>query len=396
MKPSSFIAVVLLLFVAIFAGGPWSLPSRSPEFAPSLETSPREWDLASGPSLASASPSGAVELSRALRFSSPRLLTEPLSGAALPLADVQTLPAPLAQKPAPGRPESAPPKIKFREVVSPNRVTGVFVLPNEDLLLEALPVAMNDKHEYVLEASGGQGVQLGPTQWRWKAPQEPGLYAMQVLDPVSQDSTLLNAFVMLPFDCVKSGSIGSYRIGDYPNAPKARSTYNLPRGFIEVTAENEETLVSPHFKLKQFVCKQPHGHPKYVVLQETLLLTLENILEELGRAGYEASTLHVMSGYRTPHYNKAIGNVQYSCHQWGAAADIFLDRDGDEMMDDLNHDGEIDIDDAAILYDIIDAIPHREHKHEPFPGGLARYGTTTTHGPFVHVDVRGVRARWNT
>jgi hypothetical protein len=31
---------------------------------------------------------------------------------------------------------------------------------------------------------------------------------------------------------------------------------------------------------------------------------------------------------------------------------------------------------------------------EPYVGGLGIYGTTSTHGPFIHVDTRGFRARW--
>ena len=42
--------------------------------------------------------------------------------------------------------------------------------------------------------------------------------------------------------------------------------------------------------------------------------------------GFHVDTLHVMSAYRTPYYNHAIGDVLYSMHQCGSAADIFIDR----------------------------------------------------------------------
>ena len=45
------------------------------------------------------------------------------------------------------------------------------------------------------------------------------------------------------------------------------------------------------------------------------------------------------------------------------------------------------------LYDLIDKL-YGEHSYKPFAGGLGRYKTTSAHGPFVHVDVRGFRARW--
>ncbi len=65
-------------------------------------------------------------------------------------------------------------------------------------------------------------------------------------------------------------------------------------------------------------------------------------------------------------------------------------------MDDLNHDGEIDYRDVAILYNIINNIDdmYGEPSDKSFVGGLGVYEKTAYHGPFVHVDVRGFRARW--
>jgi acetyl-CoA carboxylase carboxyltransferase component len=60
-------------------------------------------------------------------------------------------------------------------------------------------------------------------------------------------------------------------------------------------------------------------------------------LQALNEAGRTVERFVVMSGYRTPFYNAAIGNVPYSRHVWGGAADIYIDdapRDGE--MDDLN------------------------------------------------------------
>ncbi|HEY5622313.1 MAG TPA: D-Ala-D-Ala carboxypeptidase family metallohydrolase, partial [Gammaproteobacteria bacterium] len=58
-------------------------------------------------------------------------------------------------------------------------------------------------------------------------------------------------------------------------------------------------------------------------------------------------------GYRTPFYNRAIGNVPNSRHVFGGAADIFLDRaPRDGQMDDINFDGIEDFRDAQRLYQI--------------------------------------------
>ena len=131
-----------------------------------------------------------------------------------------------------------------------------------------------------------------------------------------------------------------------------------------------------------------------MVLRERLLLKLEAILEEVNRRGIAADTFHVMSGYRTPFYNAAIGNVPYSRHQYGDAADIFIDehpRDG--VMDDLDGDGKVDVGDADLLRGIVEEMS-AESWWDRFVGGLGLYSTNAHHGPFIHVDARGYRARW--
>lgn len=200
---------------------------------------------------------------------------------------------------------------------------------------------------------------------------------------------------MVPFSQIEDECLKDFRIGRYPSKPlKGLSIYEPPGGFIEITEENQETLIAPHFRIRQFLCKQECGCPKYLVLRERLLLKLERILEEFNRRGYCCQTLHIMSGYRTPYYNKLIGNVAYSRHLWGGAVDFFIDEDPrDEMMDDLNGDGRINFKDATILSDIIEDISQKPW-YSRFPGGLGWYRKTASHGPFVHVDVRGHRARW--
>jgi hypothetical protein len=86
--------------------------------------------------------------------------------------------------------------------------------------------------------------------------------------------------------------------------------------------------------------------------------------------------------------------VKYSRHLWGGAADIFIDENPkDGVMDDLNGDGKIDYRDAGVLYNIIDEMSGKPWYYL-FIGGLSRYEKTASHGPFVHVEVRGFRARW--
>lgn len=290
-------------------------------------------------------------------------------------------------------PEKAGFSVKFKDAISPYRILGLFVLPSEMLTIEVLDSEKKD--QYVLRAETGKETQIAPNKWQWQAPQETGIYPLIIGPPTWEDSITLNIFVMVPFDQLKGEYLNDYRICKYSTIPfKQLPIYKPPKGFIEVTKENEETLVSPHFKLKQFLCKQEGGYPKYVVLRERLLLKLELVLEKINQKGYRCNTFQILSGYRTPYYNKKIGNVKYSRHVYGDAADIFIDENPkDDMMDDLNQDGKIDYRDAAIIYDIIDGM-YGKPWYAPFLGGLGRYTRTANHGPFVHVDARGFRARW--
>jgi len=223
--------------------------------------------------------------------------------------------------------------------------------------------------------------------WTWTAPRAPGFYPIDVVSSDQRDSIRIQAFVLVPASRMKGEYLNGYRIGRYPDhALRGLAIYRPPVGFIEVTRENENTFVSPHFQLKQFICKQSGSYPKYIVLNEGLVQRLEQLLALANESGYRASTFHVMSGYRTPAYNRSLRNVVYSRHTFGAAADIFIDENGDGRMDDLNGDGRSDASDAEVLYRLFDAAQDRD--------GMGKYAPTEAHGPFVHVDLRDRRARW--
>ena len=134
--------------------------------------------------------------------------------------------------------------------------------------------------------------------------------------------------------------------------------------------------------------------PKYLVLREELVDKLELVIDDLGAHGVRVDRMVVMSGFRTPQYNArgvGRGRARDSRHQFGDAADVFVDNDGNGRMDDLNRDKRIDSRDARI---IMQAIERVERVHPELVGGAALYRATKAHGPFAHVDVRGARARW--
>jgi peptidase M15-like protein len=222
----------------------------------------------------------------------------------------------------------------------------------------------------------------------------PGVYAVR-------DTGWRQPFsfiALLPFSRKTGSRVGDYHVGFWPEERgRRRSTaYQNPEGFIEVTPDNQDTYVSEHFRLRDFLTKDQHAvWPKYLVLRLELIDKLELVIDELAHQGVTVEHMTVMSGFRTPQYNvrgvRKGGRARDSRHQYGDAADVFVDNDENGRMDDLNRDGRVDARDAAVIVAAVDRVDRR------FPqlvGGGGVYRATRAHGPFAHVDVRGNRARW--
>ena len=290
-------------------------------------------------------------------------------------------------------PEKSTFAVRLGGDVSPYRVTSAFVLPGESLELSILgPVSIEP-----FEVEAGLPVDwLGEGRFRITAPSTPGIHSIDLRRIQTGETVLVNLVVMVPAANLAAGQLDGYRVGEYPREPlKGLPQYEAPVGFIRVLPEMRDLQLSPHFRLGQFLCKQEGSWPRYLVLRTRLLLKLETLLEEVNRRGVVADTFFVMSGYRTPSYNRAIGNrTTYSRHLYGDAADIFIDeRPRDERMDDLNGDGRVDHHDMHLLADIVEDLD-ADPDHEHYVGGLGRYRANRHRGPFVHVDTRGFRARW--
>jgi len=270
-------------------------------------------------------------------------------------------------------------------------VFALFALPGE-----SVPIAVTDgTGRFSLHADSGTVRALGDNRWRWTAPDAPGHYEVDITR-AGGDRVRLESFVMVPATDVHDGRLNGYRIGHYPTIHHAEhaAAYAPPRGFVQVTRALEKVPVSPHFTLGQFLCKEVGGFPKYVVLQPRLLLKLEALMDYLNRHGVHANKVHVMSGYRTPWYNAQLGNVPDSRHTLGDAADIYIDvKPRDNVMDDLNHDGRDDFADSRLLAADVNRL-FRKPALDYLRGGVGAYHSTSAHGPFVHVDARGWRARW--
>ena len=262
---------------------------------------------------------------------------------------------------------------------------AVFAKPGEEIHIRAdRPLSWRD----------GETSREAATDLDWTAPATPGLTQVQLDDGEGHIMTL-NLVVMQSHAPDDGETINGYLLGSYPSEPyRGHENYRAPENFLEVTDGLEDLAVSPHFRLGQFLCKQPADGNQYLVLSERLLVKLEGILEAANERGWKADTFTVMSGYRTPAYNASIGNGRHSRHIYGGAADIFIDANNDGVMDDLNGDGVHDRRDAAALFDLVDSLSHNAPQFTPLIGGLGEYPPTSNHGPFVHVDERGWRARW--
>jgi hypothetical protein len=208
--------------------------------------------------------------------------------------------------------------------------------------------------------------------------------------------SLFSYLTKRPFADKVNGRIGQYVIGFWPGEQRHVSSraYQNPGGFIEVTPENQDTPISQHFRLRDFLTKGQVGiWPKYLVLREELVDKLELVIEDLNARGIPVRHLSVMSGFRTPAYNGPGGDGRsgLSRHMYGDAADVFVDNDRNGRMDDLNGDGTVDHRDARLILESVERV---ERRYPSLAGGVGVYRANAAHGPFAHVDVRGWRARW--
>lgn len=118
---------------------------------------------------------------------------------------------------------------------------------------------------------------------------------------------------------------------------------------------------SKHFKVEEFKCHNGVQVPvEYYANCQKLMDTLEEIRTACGNRA-----ITIVSGYRTPEYNKKVGGASKSQHMYAKAADI--------RVDGLT---------PSEVHKICDKIVGSR-------GGVGKYKT------FTHVDVRGHKARWN-
>lgn len=226
-----------------------------------------------------------------------------------------------------------------------------------------------------------------------KAPK--GEAAGYVTVRLGQRELTLTVVNLIPYSRMRAGLLEGYRIGEYALMPlRGLRSYERPKGFMRLTEQNRDLWVSDHYRLRDFQCKLD-GSTKFLLLRTEALLKLEllqHILET--RHSVHFRRFVIMSGYRTPYYNAMIGNeTSRSRHLYGDAMDIYVDEDHNGVMDDVNHDGRVDTQDARFLLQVAEAID-KSQTWGWLKGGAGVYHANRAHGPYLHVDARGYVARW--
>lgn len=218
------------------------------------------------------------------------------------------------------------------------------------------------------------------------APLRPGFYRLAItrgsVREVLAEPTLA---VMWPFNQKMAGQLNGYRIGTYLAERLGQSEHERPDGFVEVREDQLDLPLSKHLKLSDFVTHDDQGEvwPKYVVLNPKLLDKLELVLSEVGANARPELAVDVHSGFRTPSHNARVPRAAGdSRHQYGDAADVTVDADGD---------GRITMTDELL---VMLAVERVEDAHPDLVGGLGLYMSSRYRNPYVHIDTRGKRTRW--
>lgn len=284
--------------------------------------------------------------------------------------------------------------VEFDGLLNPYSLITTTRMPEDSFdIVVLLEEEGEPKRSFVMDADHGKVAQGKGTTLSWKAPAQPGIYCVKVLEEDTENKMCFHVAVLHPWDG-ESEKLNGYPIGNYQDKPyRDNPRYKKPRGFIEVTEENKDTWISPHLQLSQFVCKQKADYPKYMLIDPRLLLKLEGVVEELEKSGRNASHLYISSGYRTPAYNKALGNkTSYSRHLYGDAADMFVDNNQDGRIDDLDFSGSINDGDARFIQEKVQNVTASRRY---LLGGLGFYSSASYRNPFIHIDTRGYSARWS-
>jgi hypothetical protein len=219
-------------------------------------------------------------------------------------------------------------------------------------------------------------------------PSKAGFYRFALVKSGQQrEIEGLTLAVLVPFEEKEGGMLRGYRIGTYL-AERVRGKTPPPEGFLEITPPDVNLLITRHLKVGDFLNHdQPGVWPSYAAVNPKLLDKLELVIAEIARWHGDKAVadieIDVHSGFRAPEHNKRIRRAaKDSQHQYGDAADVAIDANGD---------GKLTAMDSRMVGLAVEIV---ELKHPDLVGGLGIYTSGHSSTNYVHIDVRGRRARW--
>jgi hypothetical protein len=225
------------------------------------------------------------------------------------------------------------------------------------------------------------------------APSKPGFYHLALIRGTEREIIPQPALaVMVPFRQKVGSTLNGYHIGTY--LAERLEQHEHPAGFLEVRQADIGLKISNHLRLGDFLTHdQSDVWPKYVALNPRILDKLELVLAKVGAHAHLQRTeqdstesdvaFDVHSGFRTPAHNRTVWrSAGDSRHQYGDAADVAIDADGD---------GRVTLKDELLVASAVDQV---EDEHPDLVGGLGLYTSRHYRTPYVHIDARGKRTRW--
>jgi uncharacterized protein YcbK (DUF882 family) len=264
-----------------------------------------------------------------------------------------------------------------------------FALPGGSVVFPINLTNVTDSLRYQWVGSTDSSVRVPPRllgESALIAPMAAGFYHLAVLHGTDRqilpEPTLA---VLVPFEEKVAGQLHGYRIGTYVAERFGRHDHERPEGFLEVLPQNLNLQVTKHLRLADFVTHDDQADvwPKYVVLNPRLLDKLELVFADLGGHARANLEVDVHSGFRSPSHNAHVRRAgSDSRHQYGDAADVAIDVDGD---------GKITMIDELLVMLAVDRV---EDRHPELVGGLGMYISRRYPSPYLHIDARGKRTRW--
>jgi hypothetical protein len=220
------------------------------------------------------------------------------------------------------------------------------------------------------------------------APPKAGFYRLALLKSgPHREIEGLTLAVLVPFEEKEGAMLRGYRIGTYI-AERVAGRQPPPTGFLEITPADVDLPITKHLKVGDFLNHDQVGvWPSYAAVNPKLLDKLELVIQEIARWHGDKAVanieLDVHSGFRAPEHNRKIRRAaRDSQHQYGDAADVAIDANGD---------GKITAIDSRMVGLAVEIV---ELKHPDLVGGLGIYTSGHSSTNYVHIDVRGRRARW--